>query len=85
MDIEVCSIPNCPNCKHLKMLMKSRGIPFKETAYDPDSDDDVAEMSFRGIYNAQYPVVIVDGEKMPAMTVSGYMGIFLKLKERGSL
>lgn len=85
MDIEVCSIPNCPNCKHLKMLMKNRGIPFKETAYDPDNDDDVAEMSFRGIYSSQYPVVFVNGEKIPAMTVSGYMSAFLRWKEHGSL
>lgn len=76
MTIEVCSIPNCPNCKHLKMLMKSKGIPFKETAYDPDNDDDVAEMSFRGIYSAQFPVVFVDDERLPAMTLPEYMEAF---------
>ena len=71
--ITVYSIPNCPNCKRLKMMLRSKGITFGGKEYDPDNDDDVAEMCVKGIYTSQFPVVFIDGERLPAMTVEDYM------------
>ena len=73
MMITVYSIPECPNCKHLKMLLDRMKIPYDGKTFDPENDDDVAEMSYLGIYTAQFPVVEIDGERLPAMTVHEYM------------
>lgn len=73
MRIKVCSIPGCPNCKHLKMLLDRENIDHEYRMYDPMNDDDVAEMAYNGIYDAQFPVVYIDGERLPAMTVGEYM------------
>ena len=67
--ITIYSIPNCPNCKHLKMLLDRKGISYGGKQFDPDNEDDMAEMSYMGIYTAQFPVVEIDGERLPAMTV----------------
>ena len=72
-DIVIYSLPTCPNCKHLKMLLEREGVSFAYRTFDPESDDDVAEMSYMGIYNAQFPVVVIDGQQLPAMTVAEYM------------
>ena len=72
-DIVIYSLPTCPNCRHLKMLLEKEGISFAYRTFDPESDDDVAEMSYMGIYDAQFPVVYIDGQRLPAMTVAEYM------------
>ena len=72
-DILVYSIPNCPNCKRLKMLLDKEGISYGYRTFDPENDDDVAEMAMMGIYNAQFPVVYLDGQRQAAMTVDEYM------------
>lgn len=71
--IEMYSIPGCPNCKHLKMLLDREHIEHKYRQFDPMDDEDVAEMAYMGIYDAQFPVVYIDGERLPAMTISEYM------------
>ena len=71
--ITVYCIPNCPNCKHLKMLLDRKGIEYDGRMFDPENEDDMAEMSYMGIYTAQFPVVEIDGKRLPAMTVAGYM------------
>ena len=73
MRIEVASIPDCPNCKHLAMLLDRKGIAYSKRLYDPMNDDDVAEMCERGIYTAQFPVVWIDGKRLPTMTLNEYM------------
>ena len=72
-DIVIYSLPTCPNCRHLKMLLEKEGISFAYRTFDPESDDDVAEMSYMGIYDAQFPVVYIDGQRLPAMTLPEYM------------
>lgn len=72
-DIVIYSIPDCPNCKHLKMLLEREGISFANRTFDPESADDIAEMSYMGIYDAQFPVVYIDGRRLPAMTLPEYM------------
>ena len=71
--ITIYSIPNCPNCKHLKMLLDRQGVEYEERRFDPENEDDMAEMSYMGIYTAQFPVVEVNGEILPAMTIPEYM------------
>ena len=71
--ITVYSIPDCPNCKHLKMLLDRERIVYESRMFDPDNDDDVAEMAYLGVLNAQFPVVVIDGERLPAMTLPEYM------------
>ncbi len=71
--ITVYSIPDCPNCKHLKMLLDRERIVYESRMFDPDNDDDVAEMAYLGLLNAQFPVVVIDGERLPAMTLPEYM------------
>ncbi len=71
--ITVYSIPDCPNCKHLKMLLDKERIVYESRMFDPDNDDDVAEMAYLGVLNAQFPVVVVDGKRLPAMTLQEYM------------
>lgn len=73
--LKVYSIPNCPNCKHLKMILDKEKIIYESRMFDPDNDDDVAEMAYMGILNAQFPVVILNGSKLPAMTVADYMDL----------
>ena len=72
MEIEISSIPACPNCKHLMMLLDRRGVQYTKKVYDPMNDDDVAEMCERGIFTAQFPVVWVDGKRLPAMSLNEY-------------
>lgn len=72
-DIKIASIPDCPNCKHLKMLLDKENIPYSDKTYDSDNEDDIAEMSYLGIYSAQFPVVWLNGERLPALTLSEYM------------
>ena len=72
-DIVVYSIPGCSQCRHLKMLLDKEGISYGFRTFDPESDDDVAEMSYMGIYDAQFPVVYIDGQRLPAMTLPEYM------------
>ena len=71
--ITVYSIPNCPNCKHLKMLLDKGLYIYEHRQFNPENDDDVAEMAYLGILNSQFPVVEIDGKRLPAMTVSDYM------------
>jgi glutaredoxin len=71
--ITVYSIPDCPNCKHLKMLLDRERIVYESRTFDPDNDDDVAEMAYLGVLNAQFPVVVIDGERLPALTLPEYM------------
>jgi glutaredoxin len=71
--ITVYSIPDCPNCKHLKMLLDRERIVYESRMFDPDNDDDVAEMAYLGVLNAQFPVVVIDGERLPALTLPEYM------------
>ena len=71
--ITVYSIPNCPVCRHLKMLLDRERIVYENRMFDPDNDDDVAEMAYLGVLNAQFPVVVVDGKRLPAMTLPEYM------------
>ena len=73
MGITFYSIPNCPNCKHLEMLLNRAGVSYGHRTFDPENDDDVAEMAYLGLLNAQFPVVYIDGERLPAMTLSEYM------------
>ena len=71
--ITVYSIPSCPNCRHLKMLLDRERIVYESRMFDPDNDDDVAEMAYLGVLNAQFPVVVIDGERLPALTLPEYM------------
>ena len=71
--IRLACIPNCPNCKYLKMMLEKEKIQFESRTYDPDNPDDVADMCMEDIYNAQFPVVWIDGVRQPAMTVAEYM------------
>ena len=71
--ITVYSIPNCLNCKHLKMILDKDLFIYQYRQFDPENDDDVAEMAYLGILNAQFPVVEINGERLPAMTVADYM------------
>ena len=73
--INVYCIPDCPNCKHLKMLLSRDGIEFETRTFDPDDVNDIAEMAMMGIYDAQFPVVEVDSKRLPAMTVADYMTV----------
>ena len=72
-DVRIYSIPNCPNCKHLKMLLDRAGVQYAYRMFDPLDDNDVAEMAMMGIYNAQFPVVYLGDERLPAMTVGEYV------------
>lgn len=71
--ITIYSLLECPMCKHLKMLLDRERIVYESRMFDPDNDDDVAEMAYLGVLNAQFPVVVIDGERLPAMTLSEYM------------
>ena len=71
--ITVYSIPDCPNCKHLKMLLDREHILYVSRMFDSEDDDDVAEMAYLGLLNAQFPVVYIDGERLPTMTLPEYM------------
>ena len=71
--IAVFSLPDCPLCKHLKMLLDRERIVYESRMFDPDNDDDVAEMAYLGLLNAQFPVVVINGERLPAMTLPEYM------------
>lgn len=71
--ITVYSIPNCPNCKRLKMMLDKEMFIYQYRQFDPLNDDDVAEMCEKGIYTRQFPVVEIDGEILPATGVEDYM------------
>lgn len=73
--LKVLCLPECPNCKHLKMILDKEKIIYESRTFDPENDDDVAEMAYLGILNAQFPVVILNGSKLPAMTLSDYMDL----------
>ena len=84
--ITVYSIPNCPNCKRLEVILRSKGIlNYEKRMFNPDNDDDVAEMSMLGIYTAQFPVVIINGERIPAMPVQQYARLLDELIESGQV
>lgn len=73
MYIKIASLRNCPNCKQLTMLLNRQGIEYEYRLYDPNDVNDMAEMSYLDIYTAQFPVVWIDGKRLPAMTVADYM------------
>ena len=73
--LKVYSIEQCPNCKHLKMILDKEKIIYESRTFDPENDDDVAEMAYLGILNAQFPVVIINGSRLPAMTLPDYMDL----------
>lgn len=75
-EIEIFSLENCPNCKRLSMMLDQAGIPYAYLNIET-SNDALAEAAFRGILDSQFPVVYIDGQRLPAMTPVDY---FKKIK-----
>ena len=69
--IEVFCIDDCPNCKKLCMMLDRAKIIYSHYNLDR-STDDLAEAAYRGIMNEPYPVVFIDGVKLPSATPVEY-------------
>ena len=70
-EIEIFVLNNCPNCKRLEMMLDKAGIRY--TAYNIESSTEaLAEAAYRGIVSEQYPVVYINGRRLPANTPSRY-------------
>ena len=76
-EIEVFTLITCPNCKKLEMMLDRAGIPYTEYNIEK-STEALAEAAYRGIVQEQYPVVYIDGKRLPADTPIRY---FEQIKE----
>ena len=76
-EIEVFTLISCPNCLRLEMMLDRAGIPYTEYSIEK-STDALAEAAYRGIVQEQYPVVYIDGKRLPADTPIHY---FEQIKE----
>ena len=76
-EIEVFTLITCSNCLRLEMMLDRAGIPYTEYNIEK-STDALAEAAYRGIVQEQYPVVYIDGKRLPADTPIHY---FEQIKE----
>jgi glutaredoxin len=56
--IIVYSLPNCPNCEHLKEVLKTTGYDFEERPMD--SAESITDMRIEGCFAMEAPVLKVN-------------------------
>ena len=70
-EIEIFTLISCPNCHRLMMMLDREGVPYTEYNIE-ESAEALAEAAYRGIVQEQYPVVYVNGKRLPADTPVHY-------------
>lgn len=78
-EVEIFTLTNCPNCHRLMMMLDKANIPYKEYNIETSAES-LAEAAYRGIVQEQYPVVYIDGRRMPADTPVHYFEMIQGLR-----
>ena len=79
-NIEVFCINNCPNCKKICMMLDRANIAYAHYNID-ESPENLAEGAFRGILSEQFPVIFIDGRKLPAATPIDYFNTIKEVSD----
>lgn len=70
-EIEIFTLITCPNCHRLIMMLDRAKIPYREYNIEKSAEA-LAEAAYRGITQEQFPVVYIDGRRLPADTPVHY-------------
>ena len=78
-EVEIFTLIDCPNCHRLKMMLDRANVSYVEYNIET-STEALAEAAYRGIVQEQYPVVYIDGKRMPADTPVHYFEMIQGLR-----